>query len=106
MKKLESSKKINFSQLLNDYSKPIKKDPIKTYPKMPNRQIEHYIKIAHRNKNILYIQLQPSNSKEFQEIIGKITFFDGQNKMILTSINKKIFHLVQLKNIHHLRLSK
>lgn len=106
MKKLENSKNIIFSQLLNDYSKPIKQEPVKTYPKMPNRQIKHYVKIAHRNKKIIYIQLQPSNSKKCIEISGKITFFDGQNQLILSSVNKKIFHLVQSNNIHHLRLSK
>lgn len=106
MKKIVEPKKMIFPKLLNNYSNIDKTKKINIYPRMPKKQIQHYINIANKKKNKISIQLKPSSHLQyFTEITGKIALITKENLLLLKIANKKKIHLVQEKNIHHLRLS-
>lgn len=105
MKKYVSSKKINFPPLLNNHS--VKRNHINVYPQMPQRQIQHYLKITKDKKKKIFIQLKPSSySKSFVEISGKIIHSNKKNQIVLNSIGENTSHIVQIKYINHIRLDK
>lgn len=107
MKRIVEAKNLIFPQLLNDFTDNVKNDSTKLYPEMPERQIQHYIKLSNRKSEKVVIQLKPSiYSNEFTEAIGKIALSPNNEQIILTSPLKKTVHLIQMKQIHHIRLAK
>lgn len=94
------------THIKNSYMVTRSRPNFKVYPQMPTNQIKHYITQAvHKNREVI-IQLQPSFlDKKVTEIKGTIVFSPRTSHVILTTLEKKMIHLVQPQLIRHLRIA-
>lgn len=106
MKKSAIEKAI-FSQFFIDSNNTDTDTSFYLYPEMPVEQIRHYIQLSHERSYPIVLQLKPNNHLNlFTEVSGKIIFINHKKQIVLKTPNYHTIHLLQMKDIHHLRLSK
>ncbi len=105
MERVTEPKNSIFASLKDSYEVVRNRPNFKTYPQMPLKQVEHYIKQAARKEKTVAVQLNPAGyNKQITEVTGKISLSPTSSQIILATVDKLVIHLIQPQYIRHLRL--
>lgn len=105
--KKSAIEKVMFSQLFIDPSHTDRDTSFYLYPEMPVKQIRHYIQLSSERSYPIVLQLKPNAYlNSFTEVSGEIIFINPKKQIVLKNPNHNTVHLLQIEDIHHLRLAK
>jgi len=106
MERATQSKNNILANLKDSYHLVRSRPNFKVFPQMPMHQVLHYIKHAARLEQNVIIQLNPSTyNNQLSEIFGIIELSPSSEHIIISSEDDKTIHLIQPKQIRHLRIA-